>query len=81
MVIVFIPSRSMSGKVFVRHLAHFSNSPRIKAFAYDPRGHGRPDRPLEGYSYAQHGWDLAGLIAALGRRKKVGQARCHADAL
>ena len=63
--IVFIPGWSMSGEVFVRQLAPFSNSSRFKAFAYDPRGQGRSDRPLEGYSYAQHGRDLAAFIAAL----------------
>ena len=69
--IVFIPGWSMSGEVFVRQLAHFSNSTRFKVFAYDPRGQGQSDRPLEGYSYAQHGRDLAGFIAALGLKDVV----------
>jgi non-heme chloroperoxidase len=64
--VIFVPGWSMSSEVFTRQLAHFSESARVTAFAYDPRGQGRSARPLEGYSYVQHGRDLAEFIAALG---------------
>ena len=64
--ILFIPGWTMGGEVFDRQLEHFARRADVTAFAYDPRGQGRSGKPLQGYSLAQQGQDLAALIAALG---------------
>jgi pimeloyl-ACP methyl ester carboxylesterase len=69
--IVFIPGWTMSTDVFVNQLAHFENSDKFTALAYDPRGQGKSSKPLEGHTYQQHGRDLAALIEALGLEKVI----------
>ena len=69
--IIFIPGWMMSTEVFERQLAHFENSTRYRAIAYDPRGQGRSSNTVEGHTYQQHGRDLAAFIKQLGLKKVI----------
>ncbi|WHI47756.1 alpha/beta hydrolase [Microbulbifer sp. VAAF005] len=64
--IIFIPGWMMSTKVFEHQLAHFKDSTKYRALAYDPRGQGMSSKPVEGHTYQQHARDLAALIDKLG---------------
>jgi pimeloyl-ACP methyl ester carboxylesterase len=46
-------------------------SPAYRLIAYDLRGRGESDKPDTGYSLAQHGEDLRGLLDHLGLRKVI----------
>lgn len=46
-------------------------SPAHRLIAYDLRGRGESDKPGTGYSLAQHGEDLLGLLDHLGLRKAI----------
>jgi pimeloyl-ACP methyl ester carboxylesterase len=46
-------------------------SPAHRLIAYDLRGRGESDKPDTGYSLAQHGEDLRGLLDHLGLRKAI----------
>jgi pimeloyl-ACP methyl ester carboxylesterase len=63
--IIFIPGWTMSTEVFAHQLAHFEESKKFRAIAYDPRGHGRSSKTMEGHTYQQHGRDLAALMEKL----------------
>ena len=69
--IIFIPGWTMSTDVFVHQLAHFKDSTKFRALAYDPRGQGRSSKPVEGHTYQQHGRDLAALIDKLGLKNII----------
>jgi non-heme chloroperoxidase len=71
MPVVFIPGWTMSTKAFVRQLAHFSDSLRYRAIAYDPRGQGLTSKTVQGHSYQQHGRDLEALVRALHLKRIV----------
>lgn len=64
--IIFIPGWMMSSEVFEHQLAHFKESTKYTALAYDPRGQGKSSKPIEGHTYQQHGRDLAQFINKLG---------------
>ncbi|WP_444924756.1 alpha/beta fold hydrolase [Microbulbifer sp. DLAB2-AF] len=63
--IIFIPGWMMSADVFEHQLAHFKDSKKYRALAYDPRGQGKSSKPVEGHTYQQHARDLAKLIETL----------------
>ncbi|WP_444930606.1 alpha/beta fold hydrolase [Microbulbifer sp. SSSA002] len=63
--IIFIPGWMMSTEVFEHQLAHFKDSHKYRALAYDPRGQGKSSKPVEGHTYQQHARDLALLIEKL----------------
>lgn len=69
--IIFIPGWMMSTDVFVHQLAHFKDSSKYRALAYDPRGQGKSSKPVEGHTYQQHARDLARFIEKLGLEKVV----------
>ena len=64
--IIFIPGWMMSSEVFEHQLAHFKESTKYTALAYDPRGQGKSSKPVEGHTYQQHARDLAQFIKKLG---------------
>jgi len=55
---------------------YFTSAPSLaahrRAILYDLRGHGRSDRPLDGYSIAEQTLDLTKLLDALGVTEPVG---------
>ena len=63
--IIFIPGWTMSTKVFIRQLEHFSDSKRFRAITYDPRGQGLSTKTMEGHTYQQHGRDLKAVMDKL----------------
>lgn len=69
--IIFIPGWMMSTDVFVHQLAHFKDSTKFRALAYDPRGQGKSSKPVEGHTYQQHARDLAQLIEKLDLKKII----------
>lgn len=69
--IVFVPGWTMSSAVFERQRAHFADSDRFRYFSYDPRGQGQSSKPMEGYTYDQHGVDLHAFLEGLGLKKVV----------
>ena len=69
--IIFIPGWMMSTDVFEHQLAHFKDSTKYRAIAYDPRGQGRSSKTVEGHTYQQHGRDLAAFIQMLGLKKVI----------
>lgn len=69
--IIFIPGWMMSTDVFVHQLAHFKDSSKYRALAYDPRGQGKSSKPVEGHTYQQHARDLARFIEKLGLEKVI----------
>jgi len=69
--IVFVPGWTMSSAVFERQRDHFANSDRFRYFSYDPRGQGQSSKPMEGYTYDQHGADLHAFLEGLGLKNVV----------
>jgi len=69
--IVFVPGWTMSSAVFERQRAHFANSDRFRYYSYDPRGQGQSSKPMQGYTYDQHGRDLHAFLEGLGLNKVV----------
>ncbi|WDE14351.1 alpha/beta hydrolase [Thalassomonas haliotis] len=69
--IIFIPGWMMSTDVFEHQIAHFKNSTRYRALAFDPRGQGKSSKTLEGHTYQQHARDLAKMIEKLGLNKII----------
>ncbi|QUI65063.1 alpha/beta fold hydrolase [Pseudoalteromonas sp. A22] len=63
--IIFIPGWMMSSEVFEHQLAHFKESTKYTAVAFDPRGQGKSSKPVEGHTYQQHARDLAQFIKKL----------------
>jgi len=69
--IVFVPGWTMSSSVFERQRAHFAGSKRFRYFSYDPRGQGQSSKPMNGYTYDQHGRDLKAFLDRLGLKQVV----------
>jgi pimeloyl-ACP methyl ester carboxylesterase len=69
--IVFVPGWTMSSAVFERQREHFANSDRFRYYAYDPRGQGQSSKPMDGYTYDQHGRDLKAFLDGLGLKQVV----------
>ena len=69
--IVFVPGWTMSSAVFEKQRAHFSNSERFRYFSYDPRGQGQSSKPMDGYTYDQHGKDLHAFVEKLSLKNVV----------
>ena len=69
--IVFVPGWTMSSAVFERQRDHFADSVRFRYYAYDPRGQGQSSKPLDGYTYDQHGRDLKAFLDGLGLKQVV----------
>ena len=69
--IIFIPGWMMSTDVFKHQLAHFKDSKKYRALAYDPRGQGKSSKPVEGHTYQQHARDLDKLIKKLGLKNVI----------
>ena len=69
--IVFVPGWTMSSEVFERQRDHFADSDRFRYYAYDPRGQGQSSRPMDGYTYDQHGRDLKAFLDGLGLKQVV----------
>ena len=63
---VFIPGWRMPAWIFDRQIDAFSKDRHVVAF--DPRGQGDSDAPLQGYDPERRGKDLAELIDRLGPR-------------
>lgn len=61
--VVLIPGWTMSTEVFEHQLADLARTHRV--IAYDPRSQGLSTKTLEHNNYAQHGRDLAALLARL----------------
>jgi pimeloyl-ACP methyl ester carboxylesterase len=61
--ILFIPGWTCTTAAFTRQLPHFGAV--RQALSYDPRGHGRSSKPVEGNNFRRRGGDLAGLIDQL----------------
>lgn len=62
--IVFTHAWAMSSAMWEHHMLHFEKHGR-RCIAYDRRGHGRSDKPGNGFNYDQHADDLASLIEFL----------------
>lgn len=58
--VVFIPGWTCSADFFSHQLNGLGDTFRV--VAYDPRGHGGSDKPLEGNTLKQRGADLAALL-------------------
>ena len=69
--IVFVPGWTMSSAVFERQRDHFVDSDRFRYYAYDPRGQGQSSKPMDGYTYDQHGRDLKAFLDGLGLKQVV----------
>ena len=69
--IVFVPGWTMSSAVFERQRDHFADSDRFRYYAYDPRGQGQSSKPMDGYTYDQHGRDLKAFLDGLGLKQVV----------
>ena len=69
--IVFVPGWTMSSAVFERQRDHFADSDRFRYYAYDPRGQGHSSKPMDGYTYDQHGRDLKAFLDGLGLKQVV----------
>jgi non-heme chloroperoxidase len=62
--LVLVPGWTMPGWIFGPQLAELSSTYHVIAF--DPRGQGDSDTPLDGYEPGRRGQDIAELIEALG---------------
>ena len=69
--IVFVPGWTMSSAVFERQRDHFADSDRFRYYSYDPRGQGQSSKPMDGYTYDQHGRDLKAFLDGLGLKQVV----------
>ena len=69
--IVFVPGWTMSSAVFERQRDHFADSNRFRYYSYDPRGQGQSSKPMDGYTYDQHGRDLKAFLDGLGLKQVV----------
>ena len=59
--IVFIPGWTCTADFFTHQLKGLSD--KYHVLAYDPRGHGGSDKPLDGNTFRQRGADLKALLA------------------
>lgn len=58
--VIFIPGWTCSADFFTHQLSGLGNDHHV--LAYDPRGHGGSDKPLEGNTLRQRGADLKALM-------------------
>src|SRR5690606_30432302 len=62
--IVFAHAWAMSWTMWEHYMLYFQ-AKGMRCIAYDRRGHGRSDKPGNGFTYDQHAEDLASLIEKL----------------
>jgi len=62
--IVFAHAWAMSSAMWEHYMLYFQ-AQGMRCIAYDRRGHGRSDKPGNGFNYDQHADDLASLIEKL----------------
>lgn len=63
--ILFVPGWTMSTEVFSKQFEHYRDSNEYTFIAFDPRGHGRTTKTIDGNFYEQHGRDLDLFIRSL----------------
>lgn len=67
--LVFVPGWTMPAEVWEHQMLHFVPTHRVVAF--DPRGHGRSDKPAFGYHPTQRARDIEELLLAVGPEPAV----------
>jgi pimeloyl-ACP methyl ester carboxylesterase len=66
--VVFVHSWALNSDMWAYQMPHFVAA-GLRCVAYDRRGHGRSDRPGDGYDYDTFADDLAALIESLDLRE------------
>jgi non-heme chloroperoxidase len=67
--LVFVPGWTMPAEIWQPQLRHFASSHRVVAF--DPRGHGRSEKPTYGYHPLRRSRDIGELLQHLGGEPPV----------